>query len=195
MALVPLPLNDVFRCFNDGGLVLLGASDGTVTDVMPCGWCAPWGLDRALVTAGPNHFTRGIIERTGRFVLMTPNAGIAALVHRLGTTTMHEDPRKLESAGVELIGNDSGLPFVAGCGAWVVCRRVTEGLPGFPNALLFGVAEAAWVDDRLWRANCPVPPSELAVADRRVHYEAGGGWFTEAAREVVLTGAQGGRTG
>ncbi len=117
MPLIQIPLNDVFRCFNDGGLVLFGADSEGKFDVMPCGWCAPWGLDRLLFTAGPNHCTRELAEASDRFLLATPTAGMAETVFRLGTTTMHEDPEKLSHAGLGFLPGERELPFPAGCSA------------------------------------------------------------------------------
>lgn len=191
MALIQIPLNDVFRSFNDGGLVLFGGK----FDFMPCGWCTPWGLDRVLFTAGPNHYTRGLAEASDRFLLATPTAGMAETVFKLGTTTMHEDPEKLSHAGLEFLSGERELLFPAGCSAWVIFRRVKEGLPQFPNALLFGVAEEAWVDGDLWHEGRPLPEEELPLEKRRLRYEAGGAWYASKGRERVLQGAQGGRTG
>ena len=85
--------------------------------------------------------------------------------------------------------------FPAGCSAWVILRRVREGLPQFPNALLFGIAEEAWVDGDLWREGRPLPEEDLPLFKRRLRYEAGGAWYASKGRERVLQGAQGGRTG
>lgn len=195
MPLIQIPLNDVFRCFNDGGLVLFGADSEGKFDVMPCGWCAPWGLDRLLFTAGPNHCTRELAEASDRFLLATPTAGMAETVFKLGTTTMHEDPEKLSHAGLGFLPGERELPFPAGCSAWMILRRVREGLPQFPNALLFGIAEEAWVDGDLWRDGRPLPEEDLPLFKRRLRYEAGGAWYASKGRERVLQGAQGGRTG
>lgn len=145
MPLIQIPLNDVFRCFNDGGLVLFGAGSEGKFDVMPCGWCAPWGLDRVLFTAGPNHCTRELAEVSDRFLLATPTAGMAETVFRLGTTTMHEDPEKLSHAGLGFLPGLRVLPFPAGCSAWVILRRVVclkgprEGASGRQDRLISGI--------------------------------------------------------
>lgn len=195
MPLIEIPLNDVFRCFNDGGLVLFGAGSKDDFDLMPCGWCTPWGLDRVLFTAGPNHYTRALAEKSKRFMLATPCAGIAETVFRLGTTTKHEDPEKLLNAGVRFLEGQRTFPFPAGCGAWIIFRRVSVGLPSFHNALLFGIAEEAWVESSLWRGGRPLPDEAIPLAKRRLRYEAGGAWYASQGRVRVLEGAQGGRTG
>lgn len=120
---------------------------------------------------------------------------MAETVFRLGTTTMHEDPEKLSHAGLGFLPGERELPFPAGCSAWVILRRVREGLPQFPNALLFGIAEEAWVDGDLWREGRPLPEEDLPLFKRRLRYEAGGAWYASKGRERVLQGAQGGRTG
>jgi flavin reductase (DIM6/NTAB) family NADH-FMN oxidoreductase RutF len=78
---------------------------------------------------------------------------------------------------VELFGlPGQALPFVAGCSAWLVCRRVPEPHNELAYDLFIGEVTEAWADDRVFRdGHWHFEDADPSL--RSLHYVAGGHFY------------------
>lgn len=96
--------------------------------------------------------TRKIIENSGYFALQVPTLKQLNMVQAVGTISMHDQPDKLEQCGVELFQFDqSGIPVVRGCAAWLLCELIPEPHNQQTHDLFIGKVIAAYADERVFR--------------------------------------------
>ncbi|WDZ79802.1 flavin reductase family protein (plasmid) [Ensifer adhaerens] len=175
----PVPLEKSYRLLNHGPTVLVSARHGGVEDVMAAAWACALDYDppKLTVVLDSATRTRGLVEEAGVFVIQVPTALQAKLTHAVGTTSLNDDPDKLHRAGVELFEMpEHGLPFVAGCSAWLVCRIIPEQSIQSRYDLFVAEVVAAWADDRVFRGGRWI----FEAADpalRSLHHVAGGHFY------------------
>ncbi len=171
-------VNKAYRLFNLGATPLVAAEYHGDFDIMPATWCCPLDLTPTKVTAviDHTHYTRRLIEASGRFALMIPTAAIVEQVMKLGWVSKNDEPDKVEKSGAELFyvgGRD--LPFVKGCAAWAIFDVIPEEYNEKTYDLFIGQCVEAWADDRLFKDGhwlLENAPKEC----RPLHYVAGGHW-------------------
>jgi len=150
----PVPLEKAYRLINHGPTVLVSARHGGVDNVMAAAWNA--GLDfsppKLTVVIDKITRTRALVEASGLFAVQIPTVALAALTRAVGTTSLADQPDKLQRAGVECFAVDGfDLPFVAGCAAWMACRVIPEPHNQATYDLFIGEVMGAWADDRVFR--------------------------------------------
>jgi flavin reductase (DIM6/NTAB) family NADH-FMN oxidoreductase RutF len=197
---VPVPLNKAYRLLNHGPTVLVSAAHGGVRNAMAAAWSCALDFQPPKVTVVLDKATRTreLVEASGFFVLQVPTAAQAALTHRLGNRSLHQDPDKLAQAGARLVdvelpadagagpdGNPAGpVPLVDGCAAWLVCRVLPEPRNQWIYDLFIGEVVAAWADARVFSDghwHFESAPPEL----RTLHYIAGGQFYAIGESIVV----------
>jgi len=158
-----VPLEKAYRLLNHGPTVLVSARHDGIDNVMAAAW------------AGTR--TRALVEASGQFVIQVPTVALLQLTHEVGTRSRASEPDKLEVAGVDLFRlGDSGMPFVAGCSAWLACRLVPEPHNQQAYDLFIGEVTAAWADERVftdghWNFKGAAPEW------RSIHHIAGGHFY------------------
>lgn len=175
----PVPLEKAYRLLNHGPTVLVSARHAGVEDVMAAAWACALDYDPPKLTVvldGATR-TRSLAEEAGLFCIQVPTATQAVLTHAVGTTSLHDDPDKLDKAGVALFDMpEHDLPFVAGCSAWLVCRLISEPSIESRYDLFIGEIIAAWADDRVFRdGHWMFETADPAL--RSLHYVAGGHFY------------------
>lgn len=175
----PVPLEKAYRLINHGPTVLVSARHGGVDNVMSAAWACALDFDppKLTVVLDKQTFTRGLIERSGRFVIQVPTAAQLQLTYEVGNRSRADVPDKLERAGVAWFGVDGhDLPFVAGCSAWLACRLVPEPHMQDTYDLFVGEVVGAWADTRVF-ANGHWHYEHADPAWRSLHYIAGGQFY------------------
>ena len=120
---VPVAADKAYRLFNLGATALVSAAYKGDEDVMPATWVCPLDLVPFKTTAviDHTHYTRPLIEKSGRFALQLPTVAIVEETLKLGFVSKNDDPEKLTKSGAQFFrapGFDQ--PLVKGCACWAV---------------------------------------------------------------------------
>ena len=166
-----------YRILNIGATTLVGASFEGKLDYMAAAWAGVCDYDKGYAVVDHSHYTRPLIEKSGRFVLAYPSAGIAKQVMELGSISGNDDPEKLANSGAELIEIPGiSIPVVKGCVAYLEYKVIPE--PHMQQAydMIFGRCIKVVTDSRVYKNNHWI----FDQADdslRTLHYVAGGHFF------------------
>jgi flavin reductase (DIM6/NTAB) family NADH-FMN oxidoreductase RutF len=185
--IAPVPLEKAYRLLNHGPTVLVSARHAGVDNVMAAAWCCALDLvpPKLTVVLDKSSATRKLVEQNGVFVIQIPTAALLKLTHAVGNVSLNEDADKLAHCGVELFGMAGvDLPFVAGCSAWLACKRIAEPHNEQAYDLFIGEVTGAWADSRVfsdgrWHFENADP------ALRSLHYVAGGHFYAIGEALVV----------
>jgi flavin reductase (DIM6/NTAB) family NADH-FMN oxidoreductase RutF len=175
----PVPLDRCTRLLNHGPTVLVSAQSEGARNVMAAAWSMPldFAPPKVAVVLDKATHTRKLIEADGRFALNVPTIALAGLTHRVGNTS-GRDIDKFARHGLDADpGPATGAPLIAGCVAWLECRRIPEPHAERTYDLFIGEVVAAWADDRVFRDG----RWHFAGADdslRTIHHVAGGHFLT-----------------
>lgn len=174
-----------YRILNIGATCLVGASFEGKVNYLAAAWAGVCDFDKGYAIIDKSHFTRPLIEKSGRFVLCYPCVAIADQVMKLGTISQNDDPNKLEHSGVELINLDGfSMPVVKGCVAYleyeVIKNEANEqNLDMFVGRCVNVVADSRVYDNNHWKFD------EADDSLRTLHYVAGGHFYA-IGKEVFL---------
>lgn len=102
---VPVAADKAYRLFNLGATALVSAAYKGDEDVMPATWVCPLDLVPFKTTAviEPTHYTRPLIEKSGRFALQLPTVAIVEETLKLDFVSKNDDPEKLTKSGLPAI--------------------------------------------------------------------------------------------
>jgi len=187
--ILPVELEKAYRLLNHGPTVLVSASHAGVDDVMAAAWsCAlDFSPPKVTVVLDKTAATRGLVERSGYFVLQVPNMAQLELTHAVGSVSLADTPDKLARCGVELFHVDGyAAPLVAGSSAWLLCAVIPEPHNQQTYDLFIGEVVAAYADSRVFNNG----HWEFEKADprwRSLHYIAGGQFYAIGASAMVKT--------
>lgn len=178
-SLSPVPLDKAYRLLNHGPTVLVSARRDGVDNVMAAAWCCALDLapTKLTVVLDKSSATRALVEQSGEFVIQVPTVALLDVAKAVGSVSLAEDADKLAHCGVTLFDMaGQALPFVAGCSAWLVCRRIAEPHNEQAYDLFIGEVTAAWADDRVFRdGHWHFEAADPAL--RSLHYVAGGHFY------------------
>lgn len=175
-----VPLEKAYRLLTHGPTVLVSSKDHKETDVMAAAWACALEFDPAKVTVvlDKSTKTRQLIENSGYFALQIPNLKQLELVYKLGTTSKMTEPNKLEICQVKLFQfENSDLPVVADCSAWLLCELIPEPHIQQAHDLFIGKVIAAYADNRVFSQG----RWHFEDADeewRTIHHVAGGHFYS-----------------
>jgi len=177
--IAPVDLQKAYRLINHGPTVLVSTRHAGVDNVMAAAWaCAlDFAPPKLTVVLDKSSKTREMIEQSGAFVIQVPTVAQLRLVHTVGTLSLATMPNKLKLSGVELFGIEGhGLPFVAGCSAWLACRLIPEPHNQQTYDLFIGEVVGAWADTRVCE-NGRWHFEDADPAMRSLHHIAGGNFY------------------
>lgn len=178
-----VPLAKAYRLLNHGPTVLLSAAHGGRRNTMAAAWTMPLDFDppKVAVVIDKAVFTRGLVEASGRFALSLPCAAQRGLVDAVGGASGRSVDKEAAFglgylAGEAALAGSDGLPLVAGCVAWLACRRLPQ--PDLEQAhdLFLAQVEGAWADPRVFSQGRWHFDGHDAL--RTLHHVAGGAYFT-----------------
>lgn len=149
---IAVDLAKAYRLLNHGPTVLVSAEAEGRRNVMAAAWVMPVDFNppKVAVVIDRNTYTRGLIERSGRFALSVPCKAQARMVTALGTHTGREID-KLADFQVSLLDEPGATsPLVGGCVAWLDCMRLPEPHNEATHDLFLGMVTGAWADRRVF---------------------------------------------
>ncbi|MCY1298747.1 Flavin reductase like domain protein [compost metagenome] len=177
--IAPVDLAKAYRLLNHGPTVLVSARHDGVDNVMAAAWACVLDFMPPKVTVVLDKIarTRQLVASNGTFVIQVPTAAQLQLTNDVGSTSLADDPDKLERTGVELFGMPGhDLPFVAGCSAWLACKLIPEPHNQQTYDLFIGEVVAAWSDTRVFRdGRWHFEDADPAL--RSLHHVAGGHFY------------------
>jgi flavin reductase (DIM6/NTAB) family NADH-FMN oxidoreductase RutF len=177
-----VPLSLAYRLLNHGPTVLVSAAHAGTRNVMAAAWAMPLDFDppKVAVVVDRNTFTRGLIERSGEFVLNVPCRANADLVYAVGSESARDVGDKFQRHAVETFdGQTVAAPLLQGCVAWLECRVLPEAHNEKRYDLFIGEVSAAIADTRVFTVGrWHFAPDHDAL--RTLHHVAGGSFFSPA---------------
>ena len=175
----PVSLDKAYRLLNHGPTVLVSARHDGVDNVMAAAWCCAldFAPPKLTVVLDKSSATRTLVEQSGAFVIQIPTVALLDLTKAVGSVSRNEDADKLAHCGVELFDMAGcASPLVAGCSAWLACRRLPEPHNEQAYDLFIGEVTAAWADDRVFRdGHWHFEDADPAL--RSLHHVAGGHFY------------------
>jgi flavin reductase (DIM6/NTAB) family NADH-FMN oxidoreductase RutF len=188
---VAVTLPHASRLVNHGPTVLVTTAQGGRRNVMAAAWSMPVEFEppRLAVVIDKRTFTRELVAASGVFGVCIPGRALASATFAAGSLSGRDAAvggdkfRHLDLATFD--GGVLGLPMVAGCAAWLECRRIPE--PHVEDAYDTVFAEVVWAaaDPRIFQGGrWSVRPDN---ADLHTLHHLGAGTFAVAG-EVVRAG-------
>ena len=97
-----------------------------------------------------------LIEKSGYFAVQIPMAAQAELVSEPGAENNSRFDNADKMKNVEIFyQDDSRVPLIADCAAWLVCKRIAEPRNEQSCDLFIGKVVAAHADDRIFDSRTP----------------------------------------
>lgn len=181
---VPVPLAHAHRLLNHGPTTLVSAAHGGRRNVMAAAWVMPLDFTppKFAAVVAADTFTRELLVASGECVLHAPTTAQAELTYALGTCSGRDGDKFARFGLAAEAGSVAQAPMLAGCAAWLECRRLPE--PDLEARLDLFVLEcvAAWADDALWRDG---EWRFAADGPRTIHHSKGGVFFATGERFVA----------
>lgn len=170
-----------YRLLNIGATTLIGAGVDGDLDYMAAAWAGVCDFDKGYAVIDKSHYTRPLIEKSGKFVMCYPCAGIVQQVMKLGTISKNDDPLKLEHSNIALIELPGfAIPVVKGCVAYLQYDVIEQA----NYDIVIGKCTKVVTDTRVYSNNHWI----FDQADdslKTLHYVAGGHFYT-IGKELVL---------
>lgn len=174
-----------YRILGIGATTLIGAQHEGDLDYMAAAWAGVCDYDKGYAVIAGDHYTRKLIEKSGKFILCYPTVSIVEQTMKLGSISKNDDPNKMEHCNIELI-NEPGfsIPLVKGCAAYLEYEVIKDQHSDNPYEMIFGKCVRVVSDSRVYSNNhwhFDQAPDEL----RTLHYVAGGHFFA-IGKEIIL---------
>jgi flavin reductase (DIM6/NTAB) family NADH-FMN oxidoreductase RutF len=168
------------RLVNHGPTVRVGSAHGGRRNLMAAAWSMPveFTPSRIAVVIDKATFTRELVEASGAFSLPCP--ALADLTWTVGSVS-DRDPAEDKFGRYAIDAFDGpvlGLPWIAGCVAWVECRVIPEPHAQRAHDTFFGEVVAAQADARVFDAGRWTMTADNAAL-RTIHH-LGAGRFVPA---------------
>ena len=140
-------------------------------------WAQALDYDKVTIVSHNGSYTRMLIEKNGYFAVQIPTAAQAELVSELGAENNSRFDNADKMKNVEIFyQDDSRVPLIADCAAWLVCKRITEPQNEQSYDLFISEVVAAYADERIFDGGhwlFEKIPDEL----KTLHYVAGGRYY------------------
>ena len=179
MAIIKVDLQKSYRILNPGATTLVSAKYGDDVNAMAITWAQALDYDKVTIVPHNGSYTRTLIEKSGYFAVQIPTAAQAELVSELGAENNSRFDNADKMKNVEIFyKDDSRVPLIAGCAAWLVCKRIPEPHNEQSYDLFIGEVVAAYADERIFDGGhwlFEKIPDEL----KTLHYVAGGRYYLD----------------
>lgn len=174
-----------YRLLNIGATTLIGGCYNGDLDYMAAAWAGVCDFDKGYAIIAKDHYTRPLVEKSGKFVLCYPTAGIAKQVMKLGTISKNDDADKLKHCDIELIELPGfSMPVIKGCAAYLEYEIIPEAHNQTAYDMFIGKCLRVVTDTRVYRNN-HWHFDEADESLRTLHYVAGGHFYT-IGKELYL---------
>jgi len=148
----PVDLAHASRLVNHGPTVLVTTEHHGRRNVMAAAWSMPveFTPPRIAVVVDKTTFTRELLVASGRFGICLPCPPLAELTFAVGSESGREVD-KFARHGIGFTpGSVLGLPWIAGCVAWLELRHVPELHTEQAYDTVFGEVVSAAADPRVF---------------------------------------------
>lgn len=174
-----------YRLLNIGATTLIGAAYEGDLDYMAAAWAGVCDFDKGYAIIDKSHYTRPLIEKSGRFVLCYPTVGIVEQVMKLGSISKNDDKDKLEHSNVDLIELPGiSLPVPKGCAAYLEYEVIPNHQMEQSIDMFLGKCVKVISDTRVYHNNHWHFDSANESL-RTLHYVAGGHFYA-IGKEIYL---------
>ena len=146
------------RLINHGPTVLVGSMHGARRNLMAAAWSMPVEFvpPRVAVVIDKSTYTRELVMASGGFTLSVPCRAVLDMTYTVGSVSgrafaQDNGPDKFERYGIDAFDSPLlGLPFAAGCVAWLECRLISEPHTEEAYDTCFGEVVSAQADARVF---------------------------------------------
>ena len=114
-------------------------------------WAQALDYDKVTIVPHNGSYTRTLIEKSGYFAVQIPTAAQAEPLSDLGAENNSRFDNADKKKNVEIFYKEEfDVPLIAGCAAWLVCKRIPEPHNEQSYDLFIGEVVAAYADDRIF---------------------------------------------
>lgn len=173
---IAVPLAHAHRLLNHGPTTLVSTAHGGRRNVMAAAWVMPLDFEppKFAAVVAADTFTRELLLASGECVLQAPTTAQVDLTYTLGTHGGRDGDKFARFQVATEAASLVQAPLVAGCAAWLECRRVPEPEVEARHDLFVLECVAAWADDTVWADG----DWRFAEAGpRTIHHRKGGLFF------------------
>ena len=151
MAIIKVDIQKSYRILNPGATTLVSAKyDGDV-NAMAITWAQALDYDKVTIVPHNSSCAGTLIEKSGYFAVQIPTAAQAELVSELGAENNSRFDNADKMKNVEIFyQDDSRVPLIADCAAWLVFKRIPEPHNEQSYDLFIGEVVAAYADERIF---------------------------------------------
>ena len=173
---IAVPRAHAPRLLNHGPTTLVSTAHGGRRNVMAAAWVMPLDFEppKFAAVVAADTFTRELLLASGECVLQAPTTAQVDLTYTLGTHGGRDGDKFARFQVATEAASLVQAPLVAGCAAWLECRRVPEPEVEARHDLFVLECVAAWADDTVWADG----DWRFAEAGpRTIHHRKGGLFF------------------
>lgn len=151
MAIIKVDIQKSYRILNPGATTLVSAKyDGDV-NAMAITWAQALDYDKVTIVPHNSSCAGTLIEKSGYFAVQIPTAAQAELVSEPGAENNSRFDNADKMKNVEIFyQDDSRVPLIADCAAWLVFKRIPEPHNEQSYDLFIGEVVAAYADERIF---------------------------------------------
>jgi flavin reductase (DIM6/NTAB) family NADH-FMN oxidoreductase RutF len=173
---IPVALPHAHRLLNHGPTTLVTTAHGGRRNVMAAAWVMPLDFEppKFVAVVAADTFTRELLLASNECVLHAPTTAQIDLTYSLGSHSGRDDDKFARFHVATEAASVVQAPLVAGCAAWLECRRLPELAIEERHDLFVLECVAAWADDALWSNGDWRFP---AGGPRTIHHRKGGLFF------------------
>ena len=143
MAIIKVDIQKSYRILNPGATTLVNA--------MAITWAQALDYDKVTIVPHNSSCAGTLIEKSGYFAVQIPTAAQAELVSEPGAENNSRFDNADKMKNVEIFyQDDSRVPLIADCAAWLVFKRIPEPHNEQSYDLFIGEVVAAYADDRVF---------------------------------------------
>lgn len=114
MSIQPVELNKAYRLLQVGPTTMISAKNDGIENVMAAAWVGLVGNNKVMAFIGPQAFTRGLVEKSGYYVVQIPVVNQMEMVLYAGGHSYSDTPDKNSKIPL-FYQKEFDLPLVEGC--------------------------------------------------------------------------------
>ena len=151
MAIIKVDLQKLYRILNPGATTRVSAKYGDDVNAMAITWAQALDYDKVTIVPHNGSCAGTLIEKSGYFAVQIPTTAQAELVSELDAENNSRFDNADKMKNVEIFYKEEfDVPLIAGCTAWLVCKRIPEPHNEQSYDLFIGEVVAAYADERVF---------------------------------------------
>ena len=172
---IAVPLRSAYKLINHGPTTLISTCANGRSNVMAAAWVMAIDFEPPKVAAviAADTLTRELLLASGECVIQVPTRAQAALTYAVGTVSGREQDKMRAQAIATEPGEKVAAPRIAGCAAWLECRRIPEPeIEARYDLFVFEVV-AVFVDQARWDGRGWTDPGSIHHAYKGTFFATG----------------------